>query len=74
MASHVQHPDLPIISAMFAIFAVVSDISAYPSMTSISHYDADFFAPFAHIAAGISGTIAAILGILAFYEKYIKKR
>lgn len=59
------HPDYPIASFLLAIFAVSCDITAY---------DATIFAPFAHVMAGVSGFIAAILGLIALKEKFYPKK
>lgn len=60
-----SHPDYPLASFLLAIFAVACDINSY---------DAMLFAPFAHIMAGVSGSIAAILGIIALKEKFYPKK
>lgn len=63
MSNH--HPDFPLASFLLAIFSIACDITSY---------DAMIFAPFAHVMAGISGCVAAILGLVALKEKFYPKQ
>lgn len=81
-----NHPHYPVISFIMAGITwalqicstefgrFIHVLNILPSWFDMAKWDVQFFGPAAHIAAAVCGTVSAVLGIIAIYEKVNKAR